>query len=68
MEGPRCEFADRLRLTRDGEPSRLQLDLLRRAFQLLVPITRHSTAVPMTATCRSTRAVSAARHAIRKER
>lgn len=39
MEGLPCDSAGRLRLTRAAESSRLQFDLLRRAFELLVPDT-----------------------------
>jgi hypothetical protein len=41
MEGPSCGFRDLLRLTRGAESSRLQLDLVRRAFELLVPNSQH---------------------------
>jgi hypothetical protein len=47
MEGPPRGFPVSLRLThvtRAAESSRLQLDLVRRAFELLVPSTQHPVA------------------------
>jgi hypothetical protein len=44
MEGPPRGSPLSLRLTRDVESSRLQLDLVRRAFELLVPNRQHPVA------------------------
>ena len=41
MEGPPRGSSVALRLKRDAESSRLQLDLVRRAFELLVPNLQH---------------------------
>ena len=60
MEGPPHGFPVSLRLTRDTESSRLQLDLVRRAFELLVPNLRHPVAKPHGA-CSQQRSAAAAR-------
>jgi hypothetical protein len=44
MEGPPRGSPVSLRLTRGAESSRLQLELVRRAFELLVPSTQHPVA------------------------
>jgi len=69
MEGIPCDSASRLRLTRDGESSRLQFDLLRRAFELLVPATIHRPCVVATSspTGRAAKTANSPRHASRKE-
>jgi hypothetical protein len=47
MEGPPRNRSTSLRLTRGAEPSRLQLDLVRRAFELIVPHKRFSCQPPV---------------------
>ena len=44
MDGPAHVFPRSLRLARQAESSRLQLELVRRAFELLVPNSRHPVA------------------------
>jgi hypothetical protein len=46
MEGPPHGSPVSLRLTREAESSRLQLELVRRAFELLVPNLQHPVAKP----------------------
>ncbi len=47
MEGPARGSPFLLRLTRDAESSRLQLEFVRRAFELLVSNTQHPVAKPL---------------------
>jgi hypothetical protein len=61
MEGPPRGSPVSLRLTRAAESSRLQLDLVRRAFELLVPKLQHPVAKPH-GTRAQRRLATAARH------
>lgn len=63
MEGPARGSPLSLRLTRGAESSRLQLDLVRRAFELLVSNTQHPVVKPhgTRGTRRQQRSAAAAR-------
>lgn len=47
MEGPPRGSPVSLRLTQGAESSRLQLEFVRRAFELLVPNSQHPVAKPL---------------------
>ena len=63
MEGPRRDCLLSARLMRDAESSRLQLEFVRRAFELLVSNTQHPVAKPLAKThgARRQRSAAAAR-------
>jgi hypothetical protein len=63
MEGPPRGSPFSLRLTRGAESSRLQLEFVRRAFELLVSNTQHPVAKPLAKThgARRQRSAAAAR-------
>ena len=61
MEGPPRGSPVSLRLARDAESSRLQLDLVRHAFELLVPTYQHPLAKSRKSGTRRQRAAVAAR-------
>ena len=64
MEGLPRGSSVMIRLTRDAESSRLQLDLVRRAFELLVPKFQHPMAKPHGARAQQRSAAAARRVAV----
>jgi len=67
MEGTPGGSPLSLRLTRDAESSRLQLDLVRRAFELLVPNQRHPVVKPRGRRAQQRSAAAARRLAVAGE-
>jgi hypothetical protein len=70
MEGLPCDGAGRLRVTHESESSRLQFELLRRAFELLVPgtVTPPCVVFPRFPAGRPMKTANTVRQTSRKER